>query len=230
MNITQVFQNLIRLFYPPLCIGCSEALVADERFFCSHCLSDLPKTDNFLWEDTRLHAQLRSHFEVQRAVAYLYYNKQGLGQRLIADFKYGGNIPLGEWIGRCMANDLRPSGFFDTIDYLVPVPLHWRRQWSRGFNQSEVMAKAVSGVTGIPVDTHVLYRRRNNESQTKKDAGGRRNNVQGLFDVHDTVFFKDKHVLLIDDVMTTGSTLGTCAQALMQCENVRVSVLVLSTA
>jgi ComF family protein len=230
MNIKSLFQNLIHLIYPSLCVGCSEALVADEQFFCSRCLSDLPKTNDFLSEDTQLRKSLPDYFPVQKAASYLYFNDKGLGKRVVVDLKYHGNMALGRWIGTCMANDFCASGFFNGIDYLVPVPLHRWRRWKRGFNQSEVLAGAISAVTGIPVDTHVLYRARNNKSQTKKNVAERRKNVQDLFRVRDIAVFKNKHVLLIDDVLTTGATLKACTQALSLCENVRTSVLTLSIA
>ena len=228
--MNHVFQNLISLFYPPLCVGCSEALLANEKFLCSECLSGLPKTNYHLIRENRAYEQLSIRFPVERASAYLYYNKQGLGQKLVAAIKYQGNIPLGEWIGASLAEELLPSGFFEGIDYLIPVPLHKKKQWKRGFNQSETLAKGISTVTGIPIETKNLYRAKANVSQTLKGTYERWKNTLNIFQVKDVERFKNKHVLLLDDVLTTGSTLEACARALLQCENARVSVLTLAIA
>ncbi|MDR2806296.1 MAG: ComF family protein [Dysgonamonadaceae bacterium] len=230
MNIIPVFQHLISLVYPPLCIGCSEALITGEKFFCSECFSDWPKTHYHRYKENRAYEQLLTRFPVQKAAAYLYYNKSGLGQKLIAAIKYQGNEALGKWTGDFLARDLLPSGFFDGIDYLVPVPLHKKKQWQRGFNQSEILAEGISAVTGIPVDTRILYRAKANTSQTRKGAFDRWINTQGLFQIRNAGFFQNKHILLIDDVLTTGSTLEACARALLQCENIRISVLTLAVA
>ncbi|MDR1526402.1 MAG: ComF family protein [Dysgonamonadaceae bacterium] len=230
MKDTNLLQNLISLFYPPLCMGCSEALITGEKFLCSNCFDDLPKTNYHFCKDNRAYEQLLTRFPVQKASAYLYYTKDGLGQKLVAAIKYQGNRVFGEWMGALMAGDLRSSGFFDGIDYLVPVPLHKKKQWDRGFNQSEILAKGILSVTGIPLDNRVLYRAKANVSQTRKGVFERWKNTQDLFQVENTVVFQNKHILLVDDVLTTGSTLEACAQALLQCENVRISVLTLAIA
>jgi ComF family protein len=160
----------------------------------------------------------------------LYYNKQGLGQKLVAAIKYQGNIALGEWIGASLAEELLSSGFFEGIDYLIPVPLHKKKQWKRGFNQSETLAKGISAITGIPIDRNNLYRAKANVSQTRKGTYERWKNTLNIFQVRDVNSFKNKHLLLLDDVLTTGSTLEACARALLQCENARLSVLTLAIA
>ncbi|MDR0541647.1 MAG: double zinc ribbon domain-containing protein [Dysgonamonadaceae bacterium] len=230
MDWVNIFQNLISLFYPPLCAGCSDALVSGEQFFCSECFADLPKTNYHLCKNNRAYEQLSIRFPVQKAAAFLYYNKNGLGQKTVAAIKYQGNTALGEWMAVLLANDLSPSGFFEGIDYLIPVPLHKKKQWDRGFNQSEVLAKGISSVTGIPLNTNILYRAKANVSQTRKGVFERWKNTQDIFQVKSAEFFKNKHLLLLDDVLTTGSTLEACARSLLQCENIKISVLTLAIA
>jgi ComF family protein len=224
----RVFQYLRDLLYPPLCVGCSEALVEGERFFCSTCLADLPKTGYHLCAENRAYERLSRRFLVQRAAAYVYYNKKGLGKKLVAAIKYRGNLALGEWASTGMAREFLASGFFEGIDCLIPVPLHEKRLRARGFNQSEVLAQGISAVTGIPIEKNGIYRVRHNVSQTTKGILERWENTRDLFQVRDAELLNNKHVLLIDDVLTTGSTAEACAQALLQCKNTRVSVLTLA--
>jgi ComF family protein len=153
-----------------------------------------------------------------------------LGQKIVAAIKYRGDRALGEWIGAFLAADLLESGFFEGIDFLIPVPLHKRKQRKRGFNQSEILAKGISAVTGIPIDATILYRGKANVSQTNKGVYERWKNTRNIFQVKDVERFKNQHLLLLDDVLTTGSTLEACARALLQCENARVSVLTLAIA
>jgi ComF family protein len=205
-------------------------LIREETFFCSDCLAGLPKTNYHLCRDNRAYEQLLTRFPVHRAAAYLYYNKNGLGQKSVAAIKYQGNMALGEWMGAFLAKDLLLSGFFEDIDCLIPVPLHKTKQRDRGFNQSEILAKGISAITGIRLNTDILYRAKANVSQTRKGVFERWKNTQDIFQLRNTASFRDKHLLLIDDVLTTGSTLEACARALLQCADVRISVLTLAVA
>jgi ComF family protein len=226
---TNLFRDFLHLLYPPLCVGCSDVLLASEKFLCANCLDNLPKTSYHLYHDNRTFERLSTRFPLKKASSYLYYNKEGLGQKVVFEIKYHGNVRLGKWMGVCMANELLPSGFFDGIDFLAPAPLHRRKQRARGFNQSEVLADGISSVTGIPVCNSALYRKKANKTQTQKGAFERWKNVQGVFQTRNGVRLKNRHVLLIDDVVTTGSTLEACAAALSQC-GCELSMLTLAIA
>jgi ComF family protein len=230
MDIINGFKNLISLFYPQLCVGCSDALVGSEQFFCPECFSKLPKTHYRSHQDNTAFDRFLGKVPIQKAAAYLYYNKDGLGQKTVAEIKYRGNIQLGKWIGAHLAADLLPSGFFEDMDFILPVPLHKKKLRKRGFNQSEIVAQGISGVTGIPVETHNLYRSQANVSQTRKGVYDRWKNTQGIFEVKNIESVENKHLLLVDDVLTTGSTLEACAQALLKCRNVKISILTLAIA
>ena len=144
--------------------------------------------------------------------------------------KYGGRKDLGEVMGRFMAAELSATGFFSDVDVIVPVPLHPRKQKMRGYNQSECIARGVSAVTGIPVDTASVARMRHTETQTRKSSYERWENVDGIFCLRRADAFARKHVLIIDDVLTTGATTTACADALKEVEGVRISVLTLAVA
>jgi ComF family protein len=225
-----LFKSLISLFYPPLCVGCSEALLANEAFFCSECLQNLPKTAYHSFCDNPAYDRFLGKAPIQKANAYLYYNKQGLGQKTIAEIKYRGNTYLGKWIGAYLAQDLLPSGFFETIDFIIPVPLHKSKLRKRGFNQSELIAQGIAKITNIPLETRNLYRSKANVSQTRKGVYERWQNTKDIFQLKDAGLFKNKHLLLLDDVLTTGSTLEACTRALLKSENSTVSILTLAIA
>jgi ComF family protein len=167
---------------------------------------------------------------IEKATSYLYYNKAGIGQKLVAEIKYKGNIYLGEWFGQYIAKDLCKSDFFDGIDYLVPVPLHPQKYRKRGFNQSEILAQGVASVTHIPLDSRNLYRVRANVSQTRKSLYERWLNTSDIFKLKDKKLFAGKHILLIDDVLTTGSTLEACVHCLLESYGAKISLLTIAIA
>ncbi|MDR1737337.1 MAG: ComF family protein [Candidatus Symbiothrix sp.] len=228
MNLKKLWRDFIALFYPDLCVGCASALVGDEQFFCSECLPKLPVTSFHRQADNLAYERLAGKIPVIRAAAYFHYNKTGLGQKTVADVKYHGNIALGRWAGNRLAQEWLSSGFFADIDYLIPVPLHPKKRHQRGFNQSEVIAQGISTVTQIPVDTVNLYRSQANETQTRKGLYERWKNTQNIFCIRNNTQFVGKHVMLIDDVLTTGSTLEACAKALLETPDIRISVLTLA--
>jgi ComF family protein len=218
------------LFYPDLCCGCSEVLLTGEAYLCADCLARMSCIHYARHDDNSACDKLLLSFPVQKAAAYLRYRKESVTQSMVVAFKYHGNESLGRWLGQRAATEYLATGFFEGIDYLVPVPLHRKKQWNRGFNQTEIFARGIAEVTHLPIETSVLYRTRANPTQTRQTLAGRKKNVESLFQVRETGTFKDKHILLIDDVLTTGATLGACGQALLSCENIRLSVLVLATA
>lgn len=167
-------------------------------------------------------------FPIERASAFLLYAKGSPVRSLLFGLKYYGNDRLGHFLGRCMATELLSSGFFQGIDCIVPVPLHPRKQKRRGYNQSEVLAEGISAITGIPVFPHLLYRNQDTHTQTHKGGRERWASVGNVFGCKEPGLLEDKHVLLVDDVLTTGATMVACADALGQVPGLRISVLTLA--
>jgi ComF family protein len=228
MSAQTLLANFLSLFYPELCIICGEPLVENEKYFCFACFLKLPKTNYHLIPDNPAIDRLAGKISLVKASSYLYYNKGGIAQKLIAEIKYKGNRNLGEWIGMYIAKDVLSSGFFQTIDCLVPIPLHRSKENKRGFNQAEKIAKGVSIVTKIPVETNNVLRKEANTTQTRKGVFDRWVNTRNLFYLKNPEKFNGKHILLIDDVLTTGSTLEAVVQSLPDSQHVRVSILTLA--
>lgn len=164
---------------------------------------------------------------MERAAALFFYEPHAPASKIIYDLKYHGHRYLGDAMGRIAAETMAGSGFFDGVDVIVPVPLTRRRKWSRGYNQSLEIAMGVSGVTGIPVDDKLLKRTSFAGSQTQRHAWERADNVEDVFLLIDPARADGRHILLIDDVMTTGATVSSCARQLCRAHDVRISVLTL---
>jgi ComF family protein len=191
---------------------------------------NLPKTRYHLNRDNLSFERFLGKVPIEKATSYLYYNKAGIGQKLVAEIKYKSNVSLGKWFGQYLAKDLQKNGFFDGIDYLIPVPLHTQKYKKRGFNQSEIIAQGIASVTHIPLETWNLYRAKANVSQTRKGVYERWLNTSDIFKLKDKQLFAGKHLLLIDDVLTTGSTLEACAFCLLETSGTKISLLTIAIA
>lgn len=225
-----LWSDIWKLFFPSCCLVCGKILLGDEEHLCFRCLSGLPRTQMHRQRDNEMEKCLWGKMSIERATAYLYYAKGGDVQKLLFDLKYYGNAKLGHFMGRCMARELLPSGFFEGIDGIIPVPLHRRKQRWRRYNQSRVLAEGISSVTGIPLWDSLLVRTQFTETQTRKGSYERWMNVKDVFDCLSQEAMGGKHILLVDDVMTTGATLVACADALRGVEGLRMSVLTLAMA
>lgn len=165
---------------------------------------------------------------VERVASYFFYNKNSNFRFILYQLKYHGCKELGETMGRMIACEFLRSGFFDTIDYIIPVPLHEKKQRLRGYNQSEWIARGLSAITGIPVNTTAVTRKKNTATQTRKTATERWDNVDGIFVLLQPALLEKKHILIVDDVLTTGATIIACASPFCEVEGIRISVLTLA--
>lgn len=230
---------LLDLFFPRKCIVCGRKLNVSEEHLCLYCLSDLPLTrfwtlnhnpmsDAFnaaLQQDIRDN-QPREHYAF--ATALFFYESEAEYRHIPYQIKYHGNISAGRYFGRMLGRKIAEAEWMSDVDMVIPVPLHWRRRWSRGYNQAEIIAGEVAHELGVPMRTDVLKRVRYTETQTKLEVEAKSRNVSGAFKantVHDAV----RHVLIVDDVFTTGSTMKACHQALREVlpPSVRISVATL---
>jgi ComF family protein len=205
-------------------------LLSAEEALCTACNIRMPRTHYDRLSENPVARMFWGKFPFGRAAAYFSYAKKGRYRRIVLRIKYYDGRLLGETMGRFMAAELMKSDFFAGIDLLVPVPLHPHKRRRRGYNQSEWIARGVSQVTSIPVDTTAVVRIRNNRSQTHRPAALRWDNVAGIFALRRPGQLAGRHILIIDDVLTTGSTITACADACATAPGTLVSVLVLTVA
>ena len=229
-SIARGFYNLLEFIYPTLCISCNNRLVIQEKFLCIDCWYDLPVTNFHFHTDNKVAQLFWGRVQIENATAFFAYNKGSNYQHLIHFIKYKGLKELGFETGRRFGNELLASPAFNAVDIIVPVPLHPKKQKIRGYNQSEWIAKGIAEAMNKTVSINNLRRNLHTSTQTRKNRFERWENVENIFEVTNPYEFRGRHILLIDDVVTTGSTLESCAFQLLQIENVKVSIATLAFA
>ena len=222
------WSRLLDLISPRSCGICGQRLSITENSVCTPCYLHLPRT-TYQW--TPLDNPMAQLFwglaPVHRAAALFFFQPHSEAANLIYLLKYNDRPDIGEDLGRMMAEEMRMAGFFDGMDAIIPVPLTRHRQRQRGYNQSEMVARGISTITGLPVMPKVLRRKAFQTSQTSLMRHQRLENVEDIFELHDGCGLEGKHILLVDDICTTGATLASCANTLKVLSGLEISVLTL---
>lgn len=226
-----MLRRLYDMLFPRACAICGQRLALGEQALCAVCNINLPRT-RFTEdpEDNAMAKTISSQMAVERATALYRHLSHSSSGALIYNLKYGGHPEYGDMMGELMAKEIRPTGFFEGIDLLVPIPLTRDRRRQRGYNQSEFIAEGVSRITETPIGKKIVRRTIFHGSQTDRDARARRENVEGVFKLLNPEAVHGRHVLLIDDVCTTGATLSSCGMEIKKAGDVRISVLTLGFA
>ena len=207
--------DMIGLLFPNLCNGCGLSLYPTEKVICTHCLYDLPYTDFHLHSDNRVAKQLWTRLPFEAAMAMLYFKKGTKVQQLIHNLKYNGKTEVGHHLGNLLGEKLALSVNYKAIDYIIPVPLHPKKERTRGYNQSVCIADGIAEVLGVPVHKTLLIRKKITETQTRKSRFIRYENMLSVFELLEPEQLHHKHILLVDDVITTGATLEACGNSLI---------------
>jgi ComF family protein len=222
--------DFISLLFPQLCPACGESLVAAEDVLCTDCRYNLPFTNFHLQPDNIVARQFWGKIDIEAAYSLYYFAKGGKVQNLMHHFKYSGMHRIGNILG-CIAGDqLKQNNKFSTADYIIPVPLHKSRLKQRGYNQSKCFAEGLAEKLPGEVNDNNLVRVRATETQTHKSRFLRFENMQDVFEVALPEVLSNKHVLLVDDVVTTGSTLEACSIELLKIPGLKLSIATIAYA
>lgn len=225
-SLKELRNGFVHLFYPDLCEGCSKPLVSGEHVLCMGCGALLPETNYHYSENNETALRFAGRVPFVKATSLAYFTDDGLLQHLLHGLKYKGQIENGRYLGARLAATLEKGGWLKDIDLVIPVPLHSTRLQERGYNQSAVIAEAL----GKRVSETSLKRTRKTESQTTKTRAERAENMKGAFLLTDERQVNGKHILILDDVLTTGATIEACANILLSAQNVKISIATIGIA
>ena len=230
MSLLRWGGDLLAMVYPRLCEVCGRPLVAGERHICLHCRLSMPLARISDFNFNELHRRMAAPgVPVCRAASMFIYTRGGDYARLIHAAKYYGRPSVARYLAREFASSLLPAGFFDGITVIVPVPVHFGKRLRRGFNQTEYIARGIADVTALPVSLRLLSMTRGHSTQTHKSVFQRWLNTIDVYTADPDAVSPGSHILLVDDVMTTGATMLSCAGAVLRaCPSVRISVLTLA--
>jgi ComF family protein len=230
MLITQYLKDFIDLLYPRTCPTCGQLLSQNEDWLCTACLIDMPESDYWNVATNPVNQIFWGRTKIVFASAYLMFTKGSRYRKLIHNLKYKSDqtsgLKLGEYYGRAIVK----ASHYPPVDYIIPVPLHPKKQKKRGYNQSACIAKGLSESLYVPVLEDVLLRKVHTKTQTKMNKDERWENVSGAFVIDNTIQIENKHILLVDDVITTGATIEHCATTILSSCNCRVSIACIARA
>jgi competence protein ComFC len=222
--VKDFLQDMASLIYPRVCAGCDTSLFKHEQFVCNTCYVSLPKTGYHLQPDNPVKKIFYGRVDIDLAVSFLFFQKKGCVQKMLHALKYKGRPEVAQLLGKWYAMELVKNKTFSGHDYIIPVPLHKKRLQKRGYNQSEFFAKGLSEVFHIPVLNDVLVKNKFTETQTYKTREERLENTLESFSIEKPEVIANKHILLVDDVITTGATIEACTTQLQRNNKVYLSI------
>lgn len=225
----RLFSDISQLFFPKCCAVCGEVLVEGAEFVCTQCRWDIPLTGFWREFDNPVAKIFYGHLPIVNASSFFYFIHNSKYQKFIHSMKYRGSwryaVEMGEWFGYKLAD----SHLYMDVDVVVPIPLHFRKQLKRGYNQAEYIAEGISSAMGREMDAGSVYRKVHNPSQTGRRKSERWDNVENIFALRHPERLEGKHILLVDDVLTTGATIISCGDAILQqAPNSKLSVATLA--
>ncbi len=228
MILQKIFAPLNNLLFPNNCELCHTPLLRNESSLCMSCIYKLPYCDAASYALIEL--KITGRFSFEKISSCMYFYKNSILQNLMHQIKYRQNKNLALNIGKIWGNHLWNSGILQHIDAIIPIPLHPKKEHKRGYNQSVLLAQSISEISGIPLLTQKLIRLKDTDTQTKKSRHERLENMKDVFVTKDESSLQHKHLLLIDDVLTTGATIEACSLELLKIEGVKISIATLAVA
>jgi ComF family protein len=225
--IDQIKNSFLHLVFPHVCEGCGSDVVDDRELLCLKCIGSLPKTGFQFHSNNIVEKMFWGRLPVREASAQYYFTKESMMQHLMHQLKYKGNKELGIYLGNLMGLELEKTNRFSSIDALIPLPLFPSKEKKRGYNQAAVLCYGISEIIGKPVLENVVIRTLHTETQTRKNRVARWQNMEGRFLLNEPSRVAYKHVLLVDDVITTGASLEACGQEILKAEGTSLSICTL---
>ena len=229
-SLKTILSDTAHLFYPHICTGCGSDVLAEDNLLCARCFVDLPVTNYAMHANNPVEKIFWGRIPLIAAHGEYYFAKGSLIQHLVHQLKYKGNKEIGFYLGELMAKSLLNSNRFNNIDGLIPLPLFPDRERKRGYNQAAIICNGMSTVMNVPVVNNVLIRQRFTETQTRKHRTERWENVEGSFAIANEHLVNGKHLLLVDDVVTTGATFEASGNTMLQINGVQLSIAALTIA
>ena len=224
ISIKDIKDSFLHILFPHVCSGCGSDIISRESLLCMRCMAEMPETHFHMHANNPIEKKFWGKLPLVSATAQYYFSKESLIQHLMHQLKYKGNKELGWQLGRLMGSDLLQSNRFKDMEALIPLPLFAAKEKRRGYNQSTILCEGMAEVMGVKILRNVILRKQHTETQTKKGRIERWLNMEGKFELTQPEKIQDKHVLLVDDIITTGATLEACGQELMRADNVNLSV------
>lgn len=219
--------SFFQLFYPNYCLACNKPIFNDKNILCSECYSQLGFTYFASYISNPLYEKFIGQANIEYAFALCYFYRGGILQHCLHALKYKNRKDVGIYFGKLIGNEL--ININPHIDVIIPIPLHPKKEKIRGYNQSEMIAKGISQVLNVPINTNDVLRTKFTETQTKKSKWERFDNLNGVFAIKNAQKFANKHLLIVDDVITTGATTVSLIELFKNIPNVKISVACIGT-
>ena len=229
-QLKNIISSTLHLFYPHVCTGCGSDLLEADNLLCLKCIHNLPHTGFATLPNNPVEKYFWGRIPLTAAYSQFYFSKEFLIQHLIHQLKYKGDTEIGFYLGEMMGKTLLSSSRFSSIDALIPLPLYADKEHKRGYNQAAVICNGMSAVMNVPVLNGAVIRQHATETQTRKHRTERWENVKQSFKVAKPAELSGKHLLLVDDVVTTGATLEACGHVILEVEHVNLSIATLAYA
>ena len=228
--MTNILNNIITSIFPKICLGCTAKLIHQEQHICTKCRHDLPFTSFHKHPQNPVLDAFYGRVSIESATALLHYKKNGMVQQLLHQLKYKGRQEIGKILGDLLGHELKKEVSYNNITYIIPVPLHKKRLRKRGYNQVTTFGKQLATHLDVEYVEDILIKVTNTKTQAFKKRTARWLTAQHSFEVTNTETLEGQHILLIDDIITTGATLEACANALKKIPNIKISIATMSIA
>lgn len=223
-----IAKNIVALFFPELCFTCECPLIKNEYAICTSCRNELPLTNFTNSPENIIEKRFYGLIELKEATALFYFHKNHMVQKLIHQLKYKGHQEIGKLLGNWLGHEIVTGNRFKNIDVIIPVPLHKKKLLKRGYNQLTVFCETLSNQLNVPVNSSALIKVQQRDSQTKKSKFNRWKNMTEQFELANSADLNGTHILLVDDIITTGATITNCAKVLFKIPHITLSIAVMA--